>query len=324
VGLGDKGRERRQAADLAAWQTDRNRVQAFLARAETFGGATNAEVPSLPLELVEDERALLVLPGVHLIEPRRLPGHFMGGNSGFTFHVTRAHGGSPAGAEHEPTPIDTGVITVTDRRAVFSGSLHNRTWDYATVIGYHSHDDPPWTAVAVSDRQRISGIRYDASQAEEFRFALALGLARCHRSEASLIDDLRRQLDELDRQRPGGFFLPDSVSSPVPTPAPGGLPEGAGLSTPAPYAPSAAPSSPALAMTPTAPAALTVPGSTVASAPPSPGATPAAVVTPGAVGTPAGASTPAASPPPGWYPDPYRTARLRWWDGHAWTAHAAP
>lgn len=27
---------------------------------------------------------------------------------------------------------------------------------------------------------------------------------------------------------------------------------------------------------------------------------------------------------PGWYPDPYAPTGLRWWDGIAWTAHAAP
>jgi hypothetical protein len=334
VALGDKGRERRQAADLAAWQADRDRVQAFLARAETFAGATNAEVPTLPLQLLEDERALLVLPGVHLVELRRLPGHFMGGNGGFTFHVARAHRGSPAGADHEPTPIDTGVVMVTDRRTVFSGSLHTRTWDYTTVIGFHTNDDPPWTAVAVSDRQRVSGIRYDATQAEEFRFALALGLARCHRSEASLIDDLRRQLDEIDRQRPGGSPLPDAAASPVPASMPSALPDMAGASTLAPYASPTSP--PTLAMTPTTPAALTVPGSPVVAATPTPlgtptglgtpvpGATPTGAGAPTAVGASASAATPPSSPPPGWYPDPYRTARLRWWDGHAWTAHAAP
>ncbi len=35
---------------------------------------------------------------------------------------------------------------------------------------------------------------------------------------------------------------------------------------------------------------------------------------------PAGAT---ASPPKGWYPDPAGDARLRWWNGSAWTDHVA-
>ncbi len=33
---------------------------------------------------------------------------------------------------------------------------------------------------------------------------------------------------------------------------------------------------------------------------------------------------PVTLPSAGWYFDPYRTARLRYWDGRAWTGHAAP
>ncbi|HXQ62777.1 MAG TPA: DUF2510 domain-containing protein [Acidimicrobiales bacterium] len=289
MGLGDKGRQRRQTADVAAWQGDRHRVQAFIARAETFAGATNSEVPTLPLQLLEGEHALLVLPGTQLIEPRRLPAHFMGGNSGFTFHVARAARSDSVPGEQEPTPIDTGVTTLTDQRAVFSGSLHSRTWDYTTVIGYHTNPDPPWTAIAVSDRQRLSGIAYDPTHAEEFRFALALGLARCHGSVASLIDDLRRQLEELDRERPASVFIPDtSAGSPSPTPDAGVGAIATAVPTTPPFGTTASTASPALAATPGSPA------------------------------------PPSGSPPPGWYPDPYRTARLRWWDGRAWTGHAAP
>lgn len=31
----------------------------------------------------------------------------------------------------------------------------------------------------------------------------------------------------------------------------------------------------------------------------------------------------APAPPADWYPDPYRTARLRWWDGAAWSGHTS-
>jgi Protein of unknown function (DUF2510) len=49
----------------------------------------------------------------------------------------------------------------------------------------------------------------------------------------------------------------------------------------------------------------------------------AATGEPGAAraGEPAAAA--AAPPPAAWYPDPWRQARLRWWDGQGWTGHTS-
>ncbi|HKP90989.1 MAG TPA: DUF2510 domain-containing protein, partial [Thermoleophilaceae bacterium] len=44
--------------------------------------------------------------------------------------------------------------------------------------------------------------------------------------------------------------------------------------------------------------------------PPPPGSAPGATAEPG-------------SHPAAWYPDPWLAARLRYWDGNAWTGHTA-
>jgi uncharacterized RDD family membrane protein YckC len=78
-----------------------------------------------------------------------------------------------------------------------------------------------------------------------------------------------------------------------------------------------------------------VPVAAVAVARPVPTATPSAVAIPGlapAPTTPPLASGTAATPAPAtpsrpradWYPDPTGEARLRYWDGGAWTNHTAP
>ncbi|MDQ3935424.1 MAG: DUF2510 domain-containing protein, partial [Actinomycetota bacterium] len=44
------------------------------------------------------------------------------------------------------------------------------------------------------------------------------------------------------------------------------------------------------------------------------------------IGPPGGAPSAEAQPgsfPPDWYPDPWLNARLRYWDGNAWTGHTA-
>jgi Protein of unknown function (DUF2510) len=343
-----------ETSQLVTWEATRQRVQSFLDRAQHFEGFTNAEDPSLALRLHGNERALLVVHGAQLIAPRRLPGHWTGGNTGITFHVAKgmtarvgATGGQPIQGAQEPEVVDTGVATFTDHRVVFTGTRHSQEWDFAKVLGYHHEDPDGWTAIPVSDRQTVSGVRYNADHADEIRFALALGLARFHHAQGTLISDLAMQAAELDRNRPGGPVMvgaPPSAGMPAATT---GAPAGAG----------------AVAGSPQTPAGSTPAGATPTGAEAASGAVPVAEAASGAVpvaeaAVPAvpgasvepevGASAKAASslapvsdssqvpervaaasgaanlPAAGWYPDPYRAARLRWWDGNTWTGYVSP
>ena len=56
---------------------------------------------------------------------------------------------------------------------------------------------------------------------------------------------------------------------------------------------------------------------------PEPAATPAAPAAPAATGAVPTATAAPGSFPASWYPDPWLNARLRYWDGNAWTGHTA-
>ncbi|HXW33689.1 MAG TPA: DUF2510 domain-containing protein [Acidimicrobiales bacterium] len=202
-------KKRQKAEEASAWQAERDRVQSYLDRVDSYKGFSNAEDPALPLQLRPGEHALLVVHGASLIAPRHLPGHWVGGNTGVTFRVTRGVNyrvggtrGQYSEGPEEPQVVDTGVATYTDQRVVFTGSRHAQEWDFVRVLGYHNEDSPTWTAIPVSNRQAVTGIGYDEAHSDEVRFAFALGLARFHGSTESLVADLRSQLAELDAERP--------------------------------------------------------------------------------------------------------------------------
>ncbi len=436
MGLFDKRRpEHEQQTPQADWQAERARVASFLYRARTFNG-TGPEDPTLTVKLKPGERALLVATGTFLVEPKRVPARFAGEKGGFTFRVAPQVAQS-SGNEAELAPVDTGDLTFTDRRIVFSGAHKSVEWEYGELLGLYHVDHPPWTAVAVSSRDRASGFRYDEGQAEEVRFATVLGLARFNDALDSLLADLQEQLDEIDRAHSaapaqaavaaqpaqtwqGQPATSQGIGAPgAPSQPPSGTPAGAPAwptASPFPAAPTGASpvaspeQAPAPPSTVARPASSYVPdeGATVID-----GATPgvpaqpvqsavgdtgavASDVPPGAAatagqgaavghpaspsagemvsrglsedvttepkpaedaGVPTGqipslsptptatypavgaeAATPvepvpqqqaqpvhqgAPSTPPGWYPDPWRIARVRWWDGYSWTSYTS-
>jgi hypothetical protein len=376
MGLFDRSKPQ-QETPQASWEAQRARAASFVYRARTFNG-TGPEDPTLTVKLRPEERALLVATGTFLVEPRRVQSYWSGLKGGFSFDL--AHRAAGPGQENEQvaglTPVDTGDVTFTNQRIIFSGQHQSREWEYSDILGFSHSDLPPWTAIAVSGRDRVSGFRYDEGQAEEIRFAIALGIARFKNAADSLLGDLQEQLDAIDRQRaPANAYAPaapapaapapgapaPAAPAPATPPAPAAVPTPPPAESPAPSASSepAAASAPPVTWSGEPPSVSTATAPTEAFAPPSPteapvkdtvgptaedteaptGEIPAVspmptatypAVRPGAaapaqqVQAPAQPGAhPATNMPPGWYPDPWRLARVRWWDGYAWTAYTS-
>jgi hypothetical protein len=171
------------------------------------------------VQLTKDERVLGVLQGCALVEPRRAPGHYAGGYQGFSFKIAkgvRYHVGGSRGTyvqgDEQPTVIDRGAVTITTRRVIFEGTKQAREWSFEKLLGVQHDPVRPWTAISVSNRQKVSGFLYHNEHAEDIRFRLALALAVFNDDRGALVADLERQLAEHDAERP---------TPPTPLPAAG-------------------------------------------------------------------------------------------------------
>lgn len=155
------------------------------------------------------ERAYAILQGAALIEPRRLPGHWNGHNQGVSFPIYKgiryrvgATKGTYQQGEERPTPIDSGVALISDQRVVFAGEKATREWLYSKLIGFHHDEHLPWTAIQVSNRQKVSGILYTEQTITLVRFRFELALAVYGDTREAFAASMERQLNELIAEKP--------------------------------------------------------------------------------------------------------------------------
>jgi hypothetical protein len=209
VGFFAKRRERKAQEQyetaLARWESDDAELQQMADAAASFQGVTDQG----SLQLHTDERVFMIFTNAALIEPRRERGHYQGGYSGFSFRVAkgvRYHVGGTRGTYVQgaevPTPIDMGTVTITNQRVVFEGSKQAREWSFDKLLGHEDHSEAPWTALPVSNRQKVSGFMYDAQHAPEVRFRLALALATHNNTRAAFAASIQQQLADHQASRP--------------------------------------------------------------------------------------------------------------------------
>lgn len=104
--------------------------------------------------------------------------------------------------EERPTPIDTGVVVITNQRAVFMGSKQTREWLWAKLIGVIHSSDAPWTAISVSNREKTSGFLYDDEHSDDIRFRLDLAISRALGTTDELVAQIEGELAALPAPEP--------------------------------------------------------------------------------------------------------------------------
>jgi hypothetical protein len=200
-----------QAAQLeATWERTDQQLAALIDRAKA-AAAGNFPPLDVSIPLKAGEHALLEVAGVSLVEPRRGPGHWQGANQGVSvripgtrsmrYRIGATHGTYVQGDEH-PTPIDAGTLTITDHRAVFLGAQQTREWVWSKLVGFHDDNVTAWTGIAVSNRQKISGVAYPPSETASVRLSLELGAALGNSTIDAFIADLESERADWATHRP--------------------------------------------------------------------------------------------------------------------------
>jgi hypothetical protein len=216
----------RQAAEAdrnaQAWREYFELSETRLEIARSFEGVDGAEAHGCPIVLKKGERMFFsVTDGAVLVEPRRTAGHWQGANQAVSVHVPGTKsmryriGGTRGtyvqGAE-VPTPIDEGSFTVTNQRGVFVGAKASREWQWSKLLGVTHASDAPWTAIAVSNRQKASGVACDAANIDTVRFWIDLAVADANGKRDGLVSELE---DELAKQRAIAGMGSDTATLPI-------------------------------------------------------------------------------------------------------------
>lgn len=183
-------------------------AQARLDAVKNFYGVSGTDKPDdINVVVKAGETIYCHVTDAVLIEPKKVPGQWHGRSQGVSMPIpgTRlryrvgASKGSFQQGEETPTPIDTGTFTVTSTRAVFAGQKQSREWAWSKLLSVTNYD-PGWTAIAVSNRQKISGVGVDSANRELFEFWIDLAVARATGDVASLEEDCQSDVDQLTEQ----------------------------------------------------------------------------------------------------------------------------
>lgn len=189
---------------LRAWQSDADELESMVQTAYTYRGG-----PSASVVLKRGEALFYELPRVSLVEVQRGQGHYVGGYSGFSFRIAKGIrynvGGTrgtyvPGVEQHKIT--DEGPASITNQRVIFQGSRNSREWAFAKMLGIQHDDTRPFTLMHVSNRQKVSGLLYDAADTTAFRFYLSLAVAHFQNAATPFYEHVKSERDQHAAQKP--------------------------------------------------------------------------------------------------------------------------
>lgn len=200
-----KSAERAYEKATATWQQEMDLLRRLLAIAEDT--ATGGPGVATPLLTKRGETAIWSGLG-SLIEPRRQPGQSTRSYSGVSVRVAPGltlHSGSSSGryvpGREVQTSVDSGSVSVTSQRVVFTGGKLTREWLFPKLISIDSTSNKRAFLLHVSNRQKVSGFRLKESR-EEFQMFLALAVTIFKDGASQVLAQFQAAADAHEKAKP--------------------------------------------------------------------------------------------------------------------------
>lgn len=130
----------------------------------------------------KDEILIYHLENVVLTEFKSTGSTYSGGYAGVSFRVAKGvrlntgrTGGSSTRNPETSQPIDSGELTVTNQRVVFSGANQVRVFDLDKVVNMEAGPNGLTVSISVSNRERTSGL--ETTNLDDITPGMAVSLA---------------------------------------------------------------------------------------------------------------------------------------------------
>ena len=156
-------------------------------------------------------------------EAGRAPGQYVGGTQGLSIPVVagiRYRVGAMRGTFVPGDAIqaykEVGDVILSTDRIMFNGMYNTKEWAFAKWNGAATSDDESDYIFNVSNRQKTSGILFDASVGREFNRFLAQAINAAENGLEGVISTVEKVLKDLAEDEPKKleFVLPSAIALP--------------------------------------------------------------------------------------------------------------
>ena len=199
---------------LYEWEQENRVLNAAL---DIFTTASKGDEPD-DSSLVQKKGELVLWTGnATFHEAGRTASTYVGGSSGFSIPLVagiRYRVGSFKGrvvpGEEMQIDKDSGIVTLTNQRLIFSGPLATSEWSFAKLLSSFSNPERDDFIFGVSNRKKSSGLRFTPEDGYTFAHLFALALHAYEKGIPATIKAIKDELEEGEGDKPK-LVLPSSV-----------------------------------------------------------------------------------------------------------------